>query len=161
MERRRQQFKRQIDGGNEEIASNLRRANRFQEESRKWIRNFWKALSKEENLSTLSDVVAVIEKNEKRAETIYSSLFAKFPKVPRVLRAYGNFLEEIKNDTSKAQAMFRRADDIEEETSTKHTSKQSKIRLKKKKKVHMSEVTELENIDVKKDNWTGEDIETQ
>ena len=47
-------------------------------------------------------------------------MILKFPKNARVLRAYGSFLEDIKNDVELAQIAFRNADEIEEEKARQH-----------------------------------------
>jgi hypothetical protein len=64
----------------------------------------------------------------------------KFSKSARVLRAYGVFLEEIKNDIELSQLCFRTADDIEEEQSKKkkkgsHSKKEKKEKKEKGNKV--------------------------
>ena len=115
-----------VDGGLEQIISKLKLAARYQEECKKWIRAFWGHLSKEEDLGQLAEIVVYIERSEKQAETIYRKLLARYPKSVRVLRAYGVFLEEIKNDIELSQLAFRTSDDLEEELAKK-TVKKSNI----------------------------------
>lgn len=81
----------------------------MQELCKKWIRTFWNNLAKEEELGSLpgtivhfimsyiKDIVAMIEKYEKKSEHIYKKLMIRFPKSVRVLRAYAIFLEEVQH----------------------------------------------------------------
>src|SRR4051794_23986583 len=61
-----------------------------------------------------------------------SQLLARYPKSVRILRAYGFFLEEIKNDMETAQLVYRSADELEEAKSRKHRVK-SKTKQQKMK----------------------------
>ncbi len=81
---------------------------------------FWADLLKDDDLIKLMDTVASIEKNEKRAESIYKKLLAKFPRNSQILRAYGSFLEEVKNDVEMSRTAYRMAEELEDEVSKKH-----------------------------------------
>jgi len=105
------------DGGAEEISNKLKDANRYQMECKHWMSSFWGNLMREEDIHGLTDLVdlirdiiyflqvAMIETYERKAEHIYTKLLTKFPKSARVLRAYGLFFEEIKNDVESAQVI--------------------------------------------------------
>eukprot|EP01116_Phalansterium_solitarium_P017031 TRINITY_DN4101_c0_g1_i5.p1 TRINITY_DN4101_c0_g1~~TRINITY_DN4101_c0_g1_i5.p1 ORF type:complete len:1760 (+),score=718.95 TRINITY_DN4101_c0_g1_i5:237-5516(+) len=112
---RRRSMVREQDGGMEEISVKLQRAAKYQDECKRYIRAFWRHLSKEEDLNALPEIVSSIDKNEKLANDLYAQMLMQFPKSARVLRAYGAFLEEIKNDIELAEMAFRSADMLEEE----------------------------------------------
>jgi hypothetical protein len=63
-----------IDGGLEQISHKLRQAAKYQEECKSRIRAFWGNLAKEEDLSSLPEIVVSIERNEKFAESIYKQV---------------------------------------------------------------------------------------
>lgn len=87
----------------------------LQQSCKKWIWNFWNHLSKNEELQLLPEMVSAIELNEKNTESILTKLTSKFPKSTRVLRAYAEFLEDIKHDPEQAQQVYRTADEIEDD----------------------------------------------
>eukprot|EP01116_Phalansterium_solitarium_P017036 TRINITY_DN4101_c0_g5_i1.p1 TRINITY_DN4101_c0_g5~~TRINITY_DN4101_c0_g5_i1.p1 ORF type:complete len:1724 (+),score=505.03 TRINITY_DN4101_c0_g5_i1:87-5258(+) len=121
---------REQDGGLEEITARLQRASKYEDECKRFIRAFWRHLSREEDLNALPEIVSSIDKNEKQANEIYLQMLQQFPKSARVLRAYGAFLEEIMNDAELAAVAYRGADALEEER-----TQQQRKRLHKQKKL--------------------------
>ena len=52
-------------------------------------------------------------------------MLVSYPKNLQILRSYGTFLEEVKNDLEYSQMAFRTADELEEERSQKHAKHNS------------------------------------
>eukprot|EP01116_Phalansterium_solitarium_P005877 TRINITY_DN180_c0_g1_i6.p1 TRINITY_DN180_c0_g1~~TRINITY_DN180_c0_g1_i6.p1 ORF type:complete len:1582 (+),score=504.79 TRINITY_DN180_c0_g1_i6:156-4901(+) len=112
---RRRCLVREQDDGEEEIAQRLARAAKYENECRRWLRAFWRHLANGDELAQLPDIVSSLERNERLAEEIYRKVLIQFPKKTRPLRAYGIFLEEVKNDFEAGQVCFRTADEIEKD----------------------------------------------
>eukprot|EP00741_Cyanophora_paradoxa_P022881 tig00021522_g22101.t1 len=89
----------------------------------KCIKTFWTLLQDDAEGATnrLSDVLRLIDMYEARAEKNYTALLSKYPSSIKILRAYGGFVEQVKNDPYKADEYFRMADQEEEEQSRLNT----------------------------------------
>eukprot|EP01116_Phalansterium_solitarium_P024356 TRINITY_DN8901_c0_g1_i2.p1 TRINITY_DN8901_c0_g1~~TRINITY_DN8901_c0_g1_i2.p1 ORF type:complete len:1670 (-),score=455.62 TRINITY_DN8901_c0_g1_i2:276-5285(-) len=107
---------REQDGGDQEITYRLGRAARCQEQCKRGNRAFWRLVLRDQ-LSNLPTIVTHVAHAEKQAERIYSRVIGMFPNSVKVLRAYGEFLDEIKGEPELSQQVFASADRLEEELS--------------------------------------------
>lgn len=69
----------------------------------------------------LPTIVAKLEREETKADVIFRKLRNRFPHNAAVMRHYALFLEEVKNEPELAYALFKQADEIEQESATRHT----------------------------------------
>eukprot|EP00741_Cyanophora_paradoxa_P003150 tig00000681_g3059.t1 len=63
--------------------------------------------------------LARIDSAERRARLHYGALLSRYPRVPRILRAYARFQAEVLNDEATAQKLFEQADECEDERERK------------------------------------------
>eukprot|EP00727_Mastigamoeba_balamuthi_P005912 m51a1_g1940 putative adenylate guanylate cyclase (1618) ;mRNA; r:928142-933822 len=98
----------------EEIEVYLAAAERQKKKLRRKVNEFWRCILTEENTADLSRVLAHVSHYEKKTTQILLRLLALFPNSPRVLRAYGQYLEDIERDTLEAGRYYTQAEEIEE-----------------------------------------------
>ncbi|KAH3765335.1 family 3 adenylate cyclase [Pelomyxa schiedti] len=97
---------------------------------------FWQLLLTD-SVEELQNTLSKFDQACHRTITIFERLQAKYPKATTVLRHYGHFLEQIRNDYEVASSMYARADFIEEMQGKSHHNKGTKQppRFKKKNSV--------------------------
>eukprot|EP00741_Cyanophora_paradoxa_P000725 tig00000441_g698.t1 len=96
----------------------------------KATRIFWTSLLERDDaeaLSKASEVCRSIDSFEQQADRNYQVLIEKYPRSIRLLRAYGSFVESVKNDPAAAESYYRRADAEEEEQSRKHAGEDGQV----------------------------------
>ena len=79
------------------------------------LAQFWKMLEKSSgapSVSAISERINVIVSWKHRAEKAYSSLLTKFPNSIAVLRAYANYLRDVKDDEAGARIISARVVDL-------------------------------------------------
>eukprot|EP00741_Cyanophora_paradoxa_P018770 tig00021094_g18118.t1 len=85
-------------------------------------RAFWSSLLDPDEsaaVAKISQLGRAIDTFETQAERNYEVLVRSYPRNIRLLRAFGSFLELIKNDPAEAEVLYRRADAVEDEMSKK------------------------------------------
>lgn len=98
-----------------QFQNNFKSARRFHNKALRSIRSFWRLLLEDEvNIGDLPRAFKVIDTAEAKAKQYYVQLLDRYPKSIRILRAYGQFLEEVLQDTISADQYFARADVLEE-----------------------------------------------
>jgi PAS domain S-box-containing protein len=129
----RQQQQSQSLGGEEwmdlvsyiEFQNNFRQARRFHKKALKQIRGFWRMLlSDNVDIAELPTAFKFIGMAETKARNYYLQLVRKYPNSARVLRAYGEFLDEVMNDHFSADMLYYKAEMAEENKSKVEPTKE-------------------------------------
>eukprot|EP00741_Cyanophora_paradoxa_P015379 tig00020876_g14845.t1 len=100
-----------------EYTSNLQGARKYHRAGVRALRKFWGQLAGDPhdlNLQQLESTLARIDLAERRAHAHYRALLVRYPRAPRILRAYGRFQADVLNDEGEANALFEQADMYEE-----------------------------------------------
>eukprot|EP00741_Cyanophora_paradoxa_P008210 tig00000025_g7945.t1 len=84
---------------------------------------FWTVLQEDDEtaLARLSDIFRLVDTYETMADKNYTALLQKYPRSIRILRSFGAFVEQVKNDPMTAEEYFKMADAEEEEQSRRNT----------------------------------------
>ena len=92
------------------------------------MKGFWRALLKTSNekISLLPAFISSIEKEESRADSLFSRLIETDSKNPQALRAYATFQETIKFNKWEAARYYMLSDQVEEQ----------RLRAKRKREKH-------------------------
>lgn len=78
-------------------------------------RRFWRLLVKTEtSFSSLSEAFRFMDKAELKADRGYRGVIERYPKSTKVLRAYANFLEEVRNNPWSAKRYYDEAQKLED-----------------------------------------------
>mmetsp|Transcript_42099 Transcript_42099/g.134505 ORF Transcript_42099/g.134505 Transcript_42099/m.134505 type:complete len:1859 (+) Transcript_42099:564-6140(+) len=89
------------------------------------VRRFWRELSqKDVKFRSLETVLGRMAKAEQRAMQTYRTMLEHYPKSVKVMRAYGRFLEDIRNDPTSASRYFSEAYRLEDELAEAHREAQ-------------------------------------
>ena len=67
-----------IDGGNEEISNGLKEADRASHRAKQHLLSFWRLLSSEGDIAGLPNIVASVEKYERKADAVYQKVKSNF-----------------------------------------------------------------------------------
>ncbi|CAG9466689.1 unnamed protein product [Pedinophyceae sp. YPF-701] len=79
------------------------------------VRNFWRNLLRTDlTFRTLSRSFESLAMSADRAEKAYKSMLERYPKNVKLLRSYGKFCEDLKNDPWRAARYYGEADKIED-----------------------------------------------
>ncbi|KAG2450719.1 hypothetical protein HYH02_004557 [Chlamydomonas schloesseri] len=79
-------------------------------------RHFWKQLLHHDvSFSALARAFRSIEVNKTKADRTYKMVLDRYPSSVKLLRSYGRFLEEVKNDPWTAAKYYSEADKVEEQ----------------------------------------------
>lgn len=71
----------------------------------KAIRSFWRhLLHRDVAFVTLSSAFHQMDLTEAKADKVYRSVLERYPKSVKLLRIYGRFLEDVKNDPVSSRA---------------------------------------------------------
>ena len=82
----------------------------------KTTRRFWRLLLRNNvTFGSLSKAFKEMDTAESRGNRTYKVMIERYPKSSKLLRSYGRFLEEVRNDPWRAQRYFNEADKIDEE----------------------------------------------
>ncbi|KAJ4459726.1 hypothetical protein PAPYR_4115 [Paratrimastix pyriformis] len=85
------------------------------------LRELWNLLLREKvDMSRIQTVVSNIVDREEAARASYERLLETHPNSVDILRSYGSLLRDIYRDDDQADAIFQRADQIEEDTVRPH-----------------------------------------
>lgn len=101
-----------------EFQSQLRRAVRTHKKAFRGMRNFWRHLLSDnsmQGIDALGKMLRDLHAYESTAEKTYKGLLKKYPRSVRLLRSYGVFELEIKNEEDSARKFFTKADQLEDE----------------------------------------------
>eukprot|EP00741_Cyanophora_paradoxa_P022538 tig00021491_g21764.t1 len=99
-----------------EYTSNLTGAKKYHRLAVRSVRKFWGTLAAAEgevDVGALEATLARVDAAERRAHAHYRALLSRYPRAPRILRAYGRFQTEVLNDEAAAQSFFEQADACE------------------------------------------------
>lgn len=78
-------------------------------------KNFWRLLlTSNVSYDDMSSSFGKIETMERKASEGYALLLERYSKSVKVMRSYGKFLEDIKQDSDGAQRLYREADKLED-----------------------------------------------
>ncbi|CAG9461054.1 unnamed protein product [Pedinophyceae sp. YPF-701] len=81
----------------------------------KSVRGFWRTLLRPDlTFRSLSHSFSTLAMSSERAEKVYASMLERYPRNVKLLRAYGKFLDDLKNDPWKAARYYGEADKIED-----------------------------------------------
>eukprot|EP00741_Cyanophora_paradoxa_P011385 tig00020556_g10996.t1 len=95
----------------------------------KAMRLFWHTLLEDDEtafskmprrVAGAQEIFRLVDAHESVAEKNYVALLQKYPRSVRVLRAFGSFIEQVKNDALVAEDYYRMADAEEEEISRRN-----------------------------------------
>eukprot|EP01080_Neovahlkampfia_damariscottae_P003141 gene3141-5457_t len=108
-------LKHNIGPSNSLTVLSLRRAKKSKKNYLYWSWEFWKIIeSGNFAYYKLMAILSSMEHYEKKCDSIYESLLLDYPKNISVLRAYGEYLETVKNDFRRATGMFEEANKLED-----------------------------------------------
>ncbi|KAI8818416.1 uncharacterized protein EV422DRAFT_602573 [Fimicolochytrium jonesii] len=95
-----------------------KRAKRYHDEAKRKIGLFWRQLLTSQpvpdKVRILNDLASQINRAERRGASTYEQLINRFP-VGRHWIAYANFVEEVQNDTRRADELYTQYEAITEE----------------------------------------------
>eukprot|EP00824_Muranothrix_gubernata_P026587 TRINITY_DN941_c0_g1_i8.p1 TRINITY_DN941_c0_g1~~TRINITY_DN941_c0_g1_i8.p1 ORF type:complete len:1527 (-),score=344.29 TRINITY_DN941_c0_g1_i8:1089-5477(-) len=115
-----------------EMQRNLKIATQSHARAKHYIGTFWQLLfSGNTDPEALASVIEKIERYEVNAQRAYAKLISRFPNSVKVLREYGTFCSEVKNDQETSHQVFALADQLEEEQ-----SKVGRTRTKRRGSTH-------------------------
>eukprot|EP01105_Mastigella_eilhardi_P018493 TRINITY_DN4286_c0_g1_i10.p1 TRINITY_DN4286_c0_g1~~TRINITY_DN4286_c0_g1_i10.p1 ORF type:complete len:1194 (-),score=274.99 TRINITY_DN4286_c0_g1_i10:312-3893(-) len=123
IDRRRRLEAMSLDGGQEEIEHSLAQVARMTKKYQEMTLSFFRTLLKENNIGSLPDIVARIDKLERNILVIFTRLNARFPRSSKILRARARFLEEIKKNPEEVMNLLALADQVEEEETARRKRK--------------------------------------
>jgi len=84
-------------------------------------RNFWRQLMRSDvNFRHLSGAFVRMDKIETSASSTYKVVLERYPKSVKLMRSYGRFLEEVKNDPWTGSKYLTEADRIEDAQAEAH-----------------------------------------
>ena len=94
-----------------EFQSNLSQAETAHRETVRAIRKFWISVMQHHVpvVDQLSLIYKKIDSFEEKAQTTYAYLFNKYPKSIKVLKAYGEFLARVENNSTLSRNLFTQA----------------------------------------------------
>jgi PAS domain S-box-containing protein len=102
-------------GGEENLRRRLQVARKHQSHCRAALKKFWSLLLKDNcDMRQLTRIIAMIAEHENAAENTFRRLLTEYGQSPRLLRAYGEFLMEVKQEEVVAKLYFQRAEMAEE-----------------------------------------------
>eukprot|EP01080_Neovahlkampfia_damariscottae_P008956 gene8956-905_t len=145
---------------NGKIALELRKADKSKRNYFYWICKYWRCIETGKfKPYQLSAAVASINHYEKKCDFIFQTLLLDFPNNVSVLRTYGEYIEDVKYQHSRADLLYDNANRLEDiqskigfKSSKNDTLERLKNRIKmlvqKKEKVdHVAEVTEEKEME--------------
>lgn len=90
-----------------EFKRNYRAVVRLHKEVLTAQRGFWKLLMKKAvRLSAIHDALLDLEQHTERAKQVYRRVMERYPNNGKLLRCYGRFLEDVKNDMGGAARYY-------------------------------------------------------
>ena len=100
-----------------EFQSSFRTLLKYHRGAMRANRSFWRLLlSREIKMSTLLSSLSAIKSKVQKADLNYRAVLVRYPKSSKLLRAYGKFLADMKNDPTTAQKYYTEAEKLEEAT---------------------------------------------
>lgn len=92
------------------------------------LHSFWSLLLLDVvDMTKAERLVHEVVESQRTAMFAYHALLEHNPNVPRVLRSWGRFQEEVLNDTAAAEEQYRRAADLEDADMKKRTHEMSSL----------------------------------